>query len=310
MIFTAFTLFKEDTMEENSLFATAARVKAVNKVKVEPENNDILCTKSTENEEENCCKSTENEGGNCCKSKSKVGTEIDTGLSQIILGVVGNNKEMTRHEKRFGINSFICRARRPFHPDRLYDSFLDPFFMYELRKQADVGESASESDFEKLQTNAADKQEQRLKMMGGLMRSKGFIWIATSQFFMGAWQQAGNVLRVMPARPWLCEMKERWEGTPYEPMALKKMQDENGKDYPYGDRMQEVVFIGKDLNHELIQSLLDNCLLTDEEMEMGPEKWQESWYDADAKIKLPMKARPRVATVIEPAIPQVATVTE
>ena len=74
--------------------------------------------------------------------------------------------------------------------------------------------------------------------------------------------------------------------------------------------MQEVVFIGKDLNHELIQSLLDNCLLTDKEMEMGPEKWQESWYDADAKIKLPTIVRPKVATVIEPAIPQVATVTE
>jgi len=293
-------LYNEEDMGANSVFAEASRVKATETVKVEPEKPESCCKKSVEDDKPKCCKS----------KKAKVGQEIDTGLSQIILGVVGNNKEMTRHEKRFGINSFIYRARRPFHPDRLYDSFLDPFFMYELRKQADVGESASESDFEKLQTNAADKQEQRLKMMGGLMRSKGFIWIATSQFFMGAWQQAGNVLRVMPARPWLCEMRERWEGTPYEPMALKEMQDENGKDYPYGDRMQEVVFIGKDLNHELIQSLLDNCLLTDEEMEMGPEKWQESWYDADAKIKLPMKVRPRVATVIEPAIPQVATVTE
>ena len=40
----------------------------------------------------------------------------------------------------------------------------------------------------------------REKLMGGLMRSKGFVWIATSQFFMGAWQQAGNVLRIKPAR--------------------------------------------------------------------------------------------------------------
>merc|ERR1711872_505205 len=113
--------------------------------------------------------------------------------------------------------------------------------------------------------------------------------IATSQFFMGAWQQAGNVLRVMPARPWLCEMRERWEGTPYEAMALKELQQENGEEWPYGDRMQEVVFIGKDLNHELIQTLLDNCLLTDQEMEMGPRMWQESWYDTEDKIRLPTK---------------------
>ena len=101
--------------------------------------------------------------------------------------------------------------------------------MYELRKEADQGDTASQSNLEKLQINAAEKQEKRLTVMGELMRSKGFIWIATSQFFMGAWQQAGNVLRVMPARPWLCEMRERWEGTPYEPMALKEMQNENGE---------------------------------------------------------------------------------
>ena len=76
--------------------------------------------------------------------------------------------------------------------------------------------------------------------------------------------------------------------------------------------MQEVVFIGKDLNHELIQALLDNCLLNDQEMEMGPRKWHQSWYNEDDKIQLPMIIRPQVATVIEPEIvtPQVATVIE
>ena len=38
------------------------------------------------------------------------------------------------------------------------------------------------------------------------------------------------------------------------------------------------MFIGKDLNHEAIQGLLDKCLLQDEEMELGPRKWQEMWY--------------------------------
>ena len=161
--------------------------------------------------------------------KAKNGQMVDSGLSQIILGVVGKEKNMTRHEKRFGISSFIYRARRPFHPGRLYNSFFDPYFMYELRKESDGPETASLTDMEGQQAEAASKQNKRLKKMGGLMRSKGFIWIATSQFFMGAWQQAGNVLRVQPARPWLCEMRDRWEGTPYESIAMKEMLQENGE---------------------------------------------------------------------------------
>ena len=49
-----------------------------------------------------------------------------------------------------------------------------------------------------------------------------------------------------------------------------------------------MVFIGKDLNHEVIQMLLDRCLLSDEEMEMGPRMWQEAMWDL-SPIKLPAK---------------------
>ena len=136
---------------------------------------------------------------------------------------------MTRHEKRFGISSFIYRARRPFHPGRLHKSFFDLLFMYELRKEDNGPDAESTSDLEKIQATARDKQTKRTNMIGGLMLSKGFIWIATSQYFMGAWQQAGNVLRVQPAKPWLCEMRHRWQGTQFEDTALKEMRDENGK---------------------------------------------------------------------------------
>ena len=208
-------LYNEEDAGKNSLFATAARAKAVETV--EPEKIDSCCTKAVEKEGKKCCK------------KAKEGQEIDTGLSQIILGVVGNEKNMTRHEKRFGISSFIYRARRPFHPGRLYDSFFHPFFMYELRKKVEGIETVASCDLEKLQRFAAEKQANRTKKMGGLMRSKGFIWVATSQFFAGAWQQAGNVLRVKPAKPWLCELKERWKGTPFEPVVMKEMLQENGE---------------------------------------------------------------------------------
>ena len=110
---------------------------------------------------------------------------------------------MTRHENRFGITSFIYRARLPFHPGRLYDYFLDPFFIFHGSRKEEIEET---SKLEKLQKDAGLKQERRTEHLGGLMRSKGFVWIATSQYFMGAWQQAGNVLRVKPNRPWLCEV--------------------------------------------------------------------------------------------------------
>ena len=42
------------------------------------------------------------------------------------------------------------------------------------------------------------------------------------------------------------------------------------------------------LDHLAIQKALDECLLTDEEMNMGPEKWQETWYEED-KIQLSLE---------------------
>ena len=41
-----------------------------------------------------------------------------------------------------------------------------------------------------------------------------------------------------------------------------------------GDRCQELVFIGKDLKHRVMQRILDTCLLTDQEMALGERAWQ------------------------------------
>ena len=79
----------------------------------------------------------------------------------------------------------------------------------------------------------------------------------------------------------MCESKELWEGTAAEIIVLKDMCDENGKEYEYADRRQELVFIGIHLKYTVIQKALDDCLLTDEEMALGPEKWQETMADKD-----------------------------
>ena len=51
---------------------------------------------------------------------------------QVELGVVTLNKtarqNLTRHKARFGITSFIYRSRKPFHPDRFGQQFVEPFF--------------------------------------------------------------------------------------------------------------------------------------------------------------------------------------
>ena len=43
-----------------------------------------------------------------------------------------NSKKLpqTRHESRFAIHSFLYKARRPFHPKRFTENFIDRFFMY------------------------------------------------------------------------------------------------------------------------------------------------------------------------------------
>src|SRR5690606_3489239 len=42
----------------------------------------------------------------------------------------------------------------------------------------------------------------------------------------------------------------------------------------YGDRRQEIVFIGLNMNIKELKEKLDFCLLTNEEMRLGPNKWK------------------------------------
>jgi len=258
-------LYSREEMEEGGVMMSATRV----------DNNE----KNDEKEElPTCCiKSVDDGKIKCCKSKNK--NLIDSGLSTILLGVVAdkNNQtkaNLTRHEERFGITSFIYRARRPFHPGRLYDEFLDPFFILRYRE-------SEGHDVQELQKEALKKQAQRVKSLGELLRSKGFIWIASTNYILGGLQHAGNILRLEAQGPWLCECPEMWKGSPSEELIYKDMLDENGKEYPYMDRRQELVFIGHKLNHLGIQELLDRCLLKDDEMALGPEKWEETMAAVD-----------------------------
>jgi len=278
-----------------------------------------------------CCeKSISIDGVKCCKSKVKDEKFVDTRLSQVQLEVVLNSskdRKITRHEKRFGITSFIYRARRPFHPGRLCNLFLEPYFPdmktlsdeeeddtndedsddedYEDTDDEDsdiewiedpdkitikpekitkTSEEEKRANLEYIQKEASLKQKLRTERLGELLRSKGFVWIATCHNVMGEWQQAGNVLKLEAETSWMCEVRDAWMGTPSEDLVMKDILQSNGEEFPFGDRRQELVFIGQNLKHEEIQKVLDNCLLNDQEMNLGPERWKKV-MDKDDKIQ-------------------------
>merc|ERR1711997_827757 len=205
---------------------------------------------------------------------------------------------------RFDIKSFVYRARRPFHPGRLHDLVMEPFFMGSpeaVKEEADEDEDEEEADisedecamieeqkeilYHQHQEEANEKQKHRTETMGELLRSKGYMWMATSNDVIGMWQQAGNVLRIETENPWHCLVPEKWEGTPSEALVLADFKKPNGEEWEYKDRRQEIVFIGHKMNGDVIKKLLDDCLLTDEEFALGPKKWKETMEEFDT-IKL------------------------
>lgn len=79
----------------------------------------------------------------------------------------------TPETEEYGISNFVFRARRPFHPQRLWQVIKHD--------------------------------------MSDVVRSKGFFWLATRPSFAGSWSQAGGVSRQGLAGMWWASVpEERW----------------------------------------------------------------------------------------------------
>ena len=138
--------------------------------------------------------------------------------------------------KNYYINHFFSN-RKPFHPKRLTESWLVPFFMDPIEEEEEIDvveeddkkldailkklDEKKKKEMEELQVEALKKQKERNATMGELLRSKGFFWIATSHDLMGAWQQAGNVLRLKAENEWMCKNQDLWVGGPTEDIVRK-----------------------------------------------------------------------------------------
>ncbi len=159
-----------------------------------------------------------------------------------------SNEEHIPETEEYGVSSFVYRARRPFHPQRLMAM---------------------------LESDAFDT----------VIRSKGLVWLATRHDMVGVWSQAGEVVSLDYGGNWWATVPEReYPGDPAL-VAEIKQQFEG----PYGDRRQELVIIGIDLDRIGVTAALDHCLLTDEEMALGWRKWRKfpdpfaEWADGDAR---------------------------
>lgn len=101
-----------------------------------------------------------------------------------------------------------------------------------------------------------------------IVRAKGFFWLATRNDMTGLLSQAGPSIIFQGAGEWIAaaSQEEQARILEEEPELLERWNEE------YGDRMNELVFIGIDFNKEELIESLDACLLTEEEMDQDWNK--------------------------------------
>ncbi|NTF31732.1 GTP-binding protein [Rhizobium skierniewicense] len=133
--------------------------------------------------------------------------------------------------EEYGIRSFVYRARRPFDPARFH-AFIN-------------------------------------KDWPGVIRAKGFFWLATRPDHVGEISQAGAIVKTGKMGLWWSSVpKIHWPEEPgFERMLAPYMDD------VWGDRRQEIVFIGADpMNEAALREELDACLI-DAEL-FTPTAWR------------------------------------
>jgi len=105
------------------------------------------------------------------------------------------------------------------------------------------------------------------KAWPGVIRTKGIFWLASRIQYSGFLSQVGSITRHQCLGPfWAAIPKEYW---PEDTSTIdREWKGENG------DCRQQIILIGRNMNQEFLTKMLDDCLLTDEEIAMGEEQWR------------------------------------
>ncbi len=91
----------------------------------------------------------------------------------------------------------------------------------------------------------------------GVIRAKGHFWVATRPNWVAEFSLAGAMSSITPLGGWWAAIpRDRW---PDDAAARVKMTANWVE--PFGDRRQELVFIGAAMDHAAITARLDACLL-------------------------------------------------
>ncbi len=134
----------------------------------------------------------------------------------------------TPETEEYGISSFVYRRLKPFHPMRFWDYLNNNWH-------------------------------------GSIIRSKGLFWLASRPDTAMNWSQAGGSLRAERAGVWWASMPYG-ERIQYAAFVEYQPHIESKWNKDFGDRANELVIIGQDMEQQTIINELDACLCTDAEI--------------------------------------------
>eukprot|EP00210_Caulerpa_lentillifera_P007760 g7405.t1 len=157
--------------------------------------------------------------------------------------------------EKFGITSFVYSRRKPFHPTRLRDLVIR--WMPATHNTA-LGDA---------EPGVGDNPLKRV------LRSKGFSWLATSHQTIYYWSHAGQHFDLREEGEWWATIPPI--NFPPDPTHKQVIYEDFDSEGNAGDRRQEIVFIGSEMNQEEIIKQLDSALLTDQEMEQYFKNWAQ-----------------------------------
>ncbi|WP_299249517.1 GTP-binding protein [uncultured Aquimarina sp.] len=184
-------------------------------------------------------------------SQISLGEVIDTGLfdfeeAETSAGWIQElENEHIPETEEYGIGSFVYRKCKPFHPQRFLDFATHHF-------------------------------------PSNIIRSKGLFWLASRPNQALIWGSAGGSLKTDPAGVWWASMPFS-ERISYASFLDNQKMIEAEWDITFGDRKIELVFIGQNIDVNLVTKQLDDCLLTELEI----DQWKNGAFTANDDWPIP-----------------------